>query len=141
MTPRAYLNQAYRLEQRIKLDKEEIENLHVLSVGVGSPDLEEHYNPNRPTDASFMKTLEKVWKYEDKVKRELDLLLRLKAEMQEVISEVPSLDERLVLTYRYIKNYSWSRIGDELFVDERTVRRWHDRALSHVILPENPIVI
>ncbi len=141
MTPKAYLNQAYRLEQRIRLDKEEIETLRALSTSVGSLGFEEHYNPNKATEAAFMKTLEKVWKYEEKVSRELDLLLKLKTEIQGVILAVPNMDERLVLTYRYLKNYTWARIGDELMADERTIRRWHNRALSHVALPENPTII
>jgi hypothetical protein len=82
MTPKAYLNQAYRLEQRIRLDKEEIETLRALSTSVGSPGFEEHYNPNKATEAAFMKILEKVWKYEEKVSRELDLLLKLKTEIR-----------------------------------------------------------
>lgn len=141
MTPKAYLNQAYRLEQRIRLHKEEIDNLQSLSGSVGSPSFEEHYNPNKPTEAPFMKTLEKIWEYEDKVNKELNLLLRLKSEIQCVINAVPNMDERLVLTYRYIKNYTWGQIGDELFADERTIRRWHNRALAHVTVPDNPTVI
>lgn len=141
MTPKAYLNQAYRLEQRIKLDQDEINTLRALATDVGSPGFEEHYNPNHPTDAPFVKTLDKIMEYEAKVNEELELLLHLKAEIQEVISAVPSVDERLVLTYRYIKNYTWTRIGDELYADERTIRRWHDRALAHVVVPENPTVI
>jgi DNA-directed RNA polymerase specialized sigma24 family protein len=141
MTPKAYLNQAYRLEQRIKLDQDEINTLRALASDVGSPGFEEHYNPNHPTDAPFVKTLDKIMEYETKVNEELELLLHLKAEIQEVISAVPSVDERLVLTYRYIKNYTWTRIGDELYADERTIRRWHDRALAHVVVPENPTVI
>lgn len=141
MTPKAYLNQAYRLEQRIKLDQDEINTLRALASDVGSPGFEEHYNPNHPTDAPFVKTLDKIMDYETKVNEELELLLHLKAEIQEVISAVPSVDERLVLTYRYIKNYTWTRIGDELYADERTIRRWHDRALAHVVVPENPTVI
>ena len=42
MTPKAYLNQAYRLEQRIKLDREEIATLQSLAGDVGSPGFEEH---------------------------------------------------------------------------------------------------
>ena len=141
MTPKSYLNQAYRLEQRIRLDKEEIEQLQELSVNVSSPSFEEHYNPNRNTEASFMKTLEKVWKYQEQLNQELDLLMSLKMEIQSVIASVDNVDERLVLTYRYIKNYTWTRIGDEMMADERTVRRWHNRALAHVVLPKNPTFI
>lgn len=141
MTPKTYLNQAYRLEQRIRLDTEELENLRTLEATVSSPGFEEHYNPNHPTDAPFVKTLNRIWEMEQKVKDELDLLLRLKKEIQSVIAKVDNTDERLILTYRYLKNYTWARIGDELYADERTIRRWHDRALSHVVVPENPVVL
>jgi DNA-directed RNA polymerase specialized sigma subunit len=141
MTPKTYLNQAYRLAQRIRLDTEELENLRTLAATVSSPGFEEHYNPNHPTDAPFVKTLNRIWEMEQKVKDELDLLLRLKKEIQSVIAKVDNTDERLILTYRYLKNYTWARIGDELYADERTIRRWHDRALSHVVVPENPVVL
>ena len=141
MTPKTYLNQAYRLEQRIRLDTEELENLRTLAATVSSPGFEEHYNPNHPTDAPIVKTLNRIWEMEQKVKDELDLLLRLKKEIQSVIAKVDNTDERLILTYRYLKNYTWARIGDELYADERTIRRWHDRALSHVVVPENPVVL
>ena len=141
MTPKTYRNQAYRLEQRIRLDTEELENLRTLAATVSSPGFEEHYNPNHPTDAPFVKTLNRIWEMEQKVKDELDLLLRLKKEIQSVIAKVDNTDERLILTYRYLKNYTWARIGDELYADERTIRRWHDRALSHVVVPENPVVL
>ena len=71
----------------------------------------------------------------------LNLLLKLKTEIQGVINAVPNMDERLVLTYRYIKNYTWGQIGEELYADERTIRRWHNRALAHVVVPKDPTII
>lgn len=135
MTAKQYLNQAYRLEQRIRLHKERLEELRYLSGSVGSPDFGEHYNPNRATEAPFINTLYKIMELEESVSAELELLLQLQIEIQGVIDELSDMDERLVLTYRYIKNMSWSQIGDQLYVDERTVRRWHNRALSHVKIP------
>lgn len=141
MTVREYLGQAYRLQQRIRLHQEELGNLRTLAASVGSPGFEEHYNPNRPTDAPFVKTLDKIWEKEKKTNDELCLLLQLRDEIQSVIDQVENMDERLVLTYRYLKGYTWMRIGDELAADERTIRRWHDRALSHAKVPENPTII
>ena len=141
MTPKTYLNQAYRLEQRIRLDKEEIERLQELATSVSGPGFEEHYNATRNTQAPFVKTVEKIIMYQDRVNEELDLLLRVKEEIQSVINDVDNMDERLVLTYRYIRNFTWARIGDELHADERTVRRWHSRALAHVRIPKNPTLI
>ena len=135
MTAKQYLNQAYRLEQRIRLHKERLEELRYLSGSVGSPDFGEHYNPNRATEAPFINTFYKIMELEESVSAELELLLELQVEIQGVIDELSDMDERLVLTYRYLKNMSWSQIGDQLYVDERTVRRWHNRALSHVKLP------
>jgi DNA-directed RNA polymerase specialized sigma24 family protein len=141
MTVREYLGQAYRLQQRIRLHQEELGNLRTLAASVGSPGFEEHYNPNRPTDAPFVKTLDKIWEKEKKTNDELCLLLQLRDEIQSVIDQVENMDERLVLTYRYLKGYTWMQIGDELAADERTIRRWHDRALSHAKVPENPTII
>lgn len=78
---------------------------------------------------------------QEELDEKLSLLLALKAELTEVIDGVENMDERLVLTYRYLKNYTWSHIGDILCADERTVRRWHSLALAHVTVPENPTVI
>lgn len=135
MTTKQYLNQAYRLEQRIRLHKERLEELRYLLGSVGSPGFGEHYNPNRNTEAPFMNSLYKIMELEEKVSEELELLLQLQVEIQGVIDELSDMDERLVLIYRYLKNMSWSQIGDQLYVDERTVRRWHNRALSHVKIP------
>ena len=141
MTPKTYFNQAYRLEQRIRLQQEELGNLRTLAASVGSPGFEEHYNPNHPNDAPFVKTLDRIWEKEKKVNDEICLLLQLKDEIQSVIDQVDNMHGRLILTYRYLKNYTWMRIGDELAADERTIRRWHSRALSHVKVPENPTII
>ena len=31
--------------------------------------------------------------------------------------------------------------GDRLYVNERTVRRWHGNGLSHIRIPANPTVV
>lgn len=137
MTAERYLSQAYRLDQRIQLDQAELDNLKTLAASVGSPGFDEHNNPNRPTDAPFVKTLERIWEMEQKISTELSQLILLKQEILMVLSKVNDVDERLVLTYRYLKNMSWSEISIELGVSDRTIRRWHERALTHVVVPES----
>ena len=136
MTAQQYLSQAYRLDQRVQLDQSELDNLRTLAASVGSPGFEEHYNTNHPTDAPFVKTLEKIWEMEQKISAELSQLILLKQEILMVLSKVDDVDERLVLTYRYLKNMSWTEISEELGVSDRTIRRWHERALTHVVVPE-----
>ena len=141
MTAKEYLKQAYRLDHRIDSDIAEMERLREMACSVGSPGFEEHHNPNRPTEAPFVRALEKMWAMQEKINAEIDRLVDLKAQMRGVIEAVPDTDERMVLRYRYIHNMTWEEIGDELHADKSTIRRWHGSALTHVVLPEGPIVV
>lgn len=141
MTAREYLGQAYRLEQRMKFNRDEIENLQELAISVSSSKFEEHYNATRNTDAPYIKTLMQIVELQDKMVLDLEQMVRFKAQVVEVISQLEDKDEYMILTYRYLKNYTWGMIADLLFVDERTVRRQHNKALAHVKLPENLIIL
>ena len=141
MTPKEYFKQAYRLDHRICSDIDEVERLREMACSVGSPGFDEHYNSSHPTEAPFVRTLEKVWCLEEKINAEIDRLVDLKAQMRDVIEAVPDTDERMVLRYRYIHNMTWERIGDELHADKSTIRRWHGSALAHVVLPDDPVIV
>ena len=141
MTAKEYLKQAFRLDHRIDSDITEMERLREMACSIGAPGFEEHYNPNHPTEAPFVRSLEKVWQMEEKINGEIDRLVDLKAQIRSVIEAVTDPNERMVLRYRYIHNMTWDQIGDELHADARTVRRWHGTALLHVELPENPIIV
>ena len=78
---------------------------------------------------------------EDKINDEIELLVKLKAEIRVVIDQVKNMDEQIVLRYRYLHNYTWEQIARKLNAGERTVRRWHNSALEHVVVPENPTII
>ena len=73
--------------------------------------------------------------YQEELVQKVERLVCLKREITCVINQLENKDEQIVLTYRYIKNYTWSQIGEVLHADERTIRRWHDRALTHVSCP------
>lgn len=141
MTVKEYLRQAYRLDHRIDSDISEMERLREMACSIGAPGFEEHYDPNHPTEAPFIRALEKVWKLEERINAEIDRLVDLKAQMRGVIEAVSDPDERMVLRYRYIHNMTWEKIGDVLHADRTTVYRWHNTAIRHVVLPDDPIQI
>ena len=141
MTAKEYLRQAYRLDQKINSDLEEVAALREMASSVSSPQLSERVQTSRKGDAPFVRCLEKIIELEDKINKEIDLLVELKKEIRMVITTVEDTDERMVLKYRYVHNYTWEQIGNELHADARTVRRWHGKALLHVVLPENPISV
>lgn len=141
MTAKEYLRQAYRLDQKISSDLEEVASLREMSASVSSPQLTERVQTSKNTDAPFVRALEKIMDLEERINKEIELLMELKKEIRVVITTVEDTDERMVLKYRYVHNYTWEQIGNELHADARTVRRWHGKALQHVIMPENPITI
>lgn len=141
MTAKEYLRQAYRLDQKINSDIAEAARLREIASGVSAPSLGERVQMSQSNEAPFVRRLEKVMLLEESINKEIDLYVDLKKQIRTVIDTVEDTDERLVLKFRYIHNYTWEQIGTELRADSRTVRRWHGNALTHVVMPENPIQI
>lgn len=139
MTVKEYLGQAYLLDQRIKSDTMEYEELRIMSQTISSPGFEEHYNATKNTDAPYIRTLEKMMDMENKLMEEMSVLLELKQQIREVVSQIEKPEFQMVLKYRYIHNMTWSAIADSLMADIRTVQRWHDKAICKLKLPENAI--
>ena len=48
-------------------------------------------------------------------------------------------EHQMIMRYRYIHNYSWSKISEKLSADITTVQRWHNKAIAKIKLPENAI--
>ena len=136
MTAKEYLNQAYRLEHFIRLEKEEIEYWQEIACSVSSPGFEEHFNATRNTEAPFVKTIYKIMEYQERINHEIDALVELKAEMEDAIEKLSNVDERLLLRYRYLDNQSWEEIGVLLNASVRTVHRIHSSALQNFSVPE-----
>jgi len=103
MTVKEYLHQAYRLDQRIKSDTMEAQNLREMAGSVSAIQYDkDRVQTSRNTEAPFVRTLEKLWALEKKIAGELELLSDLKKQIREVIEAVPDTDEHMVLKYRYI---------------------------------------
>lgn len=139
MTVKEYLGQAYLLDQRIKSDTMELEELRLMAETISSPGFEEHYNATKNTDAPYVKAIEKMLDMESKIMTEINTLIELKNQIRAVISEIDKPEFQMILRYRYIHNMTWPTIGDKLCADGRTVQRWHNKALAKIKLPENAI--
>ena len=141
MTTKEYLQQAYRLDQKINSDIAEVNALRGMAASVSSQQLSDRVQTSRRGEAPYVRSLEKIMEMEDKINTEIDLLVDLKDEIRGIITTVANTDERMVLRYRYVHNFTWEQIANELHVDARTVRRWHANALRHVVLPKKLIVV
>lgn len=106
-----------------------------------APVLGDKVQTSRNADAPFVRSVEKILQMEAEINREIDRLVALKEQIRSVIAAVPDSNERLVLRLRYIQGLTWEQIGLEMNANERTIRRWHGKALLHIAIPKNPIKI
>ncbi len=137
MTAKEYLNQARHLDALINCRLREIDYWKELSSSVsgmrfdGMP-----HSPNRPTEAPFVRCLEKIDEIQRSVEEKIAYLVRLKEEINTVIDKLESRDEQLVLRYRYLDDCTWEEISRMLNVSLRTVHRIHGSALQNFSVPD-----
>ena len=141
MTSEEYLRQATRLDEKINYDLEELAWLRAMAGSVPSSAARDRVQTGRRGEAPFVRSVEKILAMEEKIDREIDLLVDLREQIRGVIDALPNRDERMVLHCRYIKGMTWDQIALKLSAAKRTIHRWHASALEHVVLPEKPIVI
>jgi DNA-directed RNA polymerase specialized sigma subunit len=141
MTAKEYLGQAYRLDQRINADLEEVARLREMATSISSPSWDEKTGGTRSTDPPYVKCVIKIIDLERHIDEEVDKLVELKKQIRMVIDAVPDKDEQTVLRYRCLLNYTFEKIGDLMCADKTTAIRWYRKAVNHVVVPENAIVI
>ena len=141
MTAKEYLGQAYRLDQRINADIEEVARLREMATSISSPSWDEKTGGTRSTDPPYVKCVIKIIDLERHIDEEVDKLVELKKQIRMVIDAVPDKDEQTVLRYRCLLNYTFEKIGDLMCADKTTAIRWYRKAVNHVVVPENAIVI
>lgn len=136
MTAKEYLNQARHLDALINCRLREIDYWKDLSSGISGSRFEPHYNPNKPTEAPFVRCLEKIDEIQRGVEEKVAYLVRLKEEINTAIDVLESRDEQLVLRYRYLDDCTWEEISRMLNVSLRTVHRIHGSALQNFSVPD-----
>lgn len=135
MTAKEYLNQARRLDALIHCRLREIDYWRDLSSSVSGSSFEEHHNPNRPTEAPFVRCLEKIDEIQHSVEEKVAYLICLKEEINKAIDKLDNRDEQLLLRYRYLDNCTWEEIAAMLNVSIRSAHRIHGMALQHFSVP------
>ena len=137
MTAKEYLNQARHLDALINCRLREIDYWKDLSSGVSGMRFDGmSHNPNRPTEAPFVRCLEKIDEIQRSVEEKITYLVRLKEEINTAIDKLENRDEQLVLRYRYLDDCTWEEISRMLNVSLRTVHRIHGSALQNFSVPD-----
>lgn len=136
MKAKQYLRQAYRLNELINSDLEELAQLKALSESVPSMNLSGMPSPGtKNTEPSFVRCINKIVDLEKIINDEIDRFVDLKKEIRCVINNVADQNERLVLRYRYIEFLKWEAVASKIDLSLKHVHRIHASALQNVKVP------
>lgn len=136
MQTKTYLKQAYRLNELIQSDQQELEDLRLLAGSVPGIDYSKDKVQSSPSgDAGFTNIVMKIIELEAAINNDIERLLALKLEIRETINAVQDNEERLLLKYRYLNFMSWEDVCSYMQVSMRTAHRIHKSALENVKIP------
>ena len=136
MQVKAYLKQAYRLNELIQSDQQELEDLRLLASSVPGIDYSKDKVQSSPSgDAGFTNIVMRIVELEAAINKDIDRLLALKLEIRETINAVQDNEERLLLKYRYLNFMSWDDICSMMCISVRTAHRIHSSAIANVKIP------
>ncbi len=136
MTAKEYLSQAKRLDEAINCRLRELDYWRNLSRTVSGGGFEEHHNPNRPTEAPFVRCFEKIDEMQRDVNDRIDELVDLRKAVNAAIDAMENSEERLLLRCRYLDSLSWEDICRIMNVSLRTAHRIHGTALQNFPVPD-----
>ena len=135
MTAKEYLNQAYRLDQRIRSKQEQISALNDLATSCSASMTGMPRTPNKG-GSRMADAVCKIVDLQDSIATDMQELVELKAEIIATIKAVDCIEYQLILEKRYISGKSWPEIAVDLGYKMRHLYKLHDEALAAVKIPE-----
>lgn len=130
---RFYLEQAYRIDQRINCKIEQVSSLHNLATKANSTLTDMPGSPNRNIHR-MEDIIVKIVDLENEINQNIDMLVDLKSEIMQVIKKVDDLELQTLLEQRYLNFRTWEQIAVDMGYNVRHLYRMHDKALKAVIV-------
>lgn len=136
MTAKEYLQQAHHLDAIIHYRLREIDYWKNMASSVSGVNYDGMpHSSNRPTEAPFVRCLEKIDEIQRSVEEKIAQLISLRDEINSRIDMLKNHEEQILLRYRYIDGCTWEEIERMMNVSERTAFRIHGNALAHFSVP------
>lgn len=131
MTAKEYLEQAFRLDQRINSKIAQVGALHELATKATSTisDMPRSATPNvhRMEDI-----IVKIFSLENEINADIDALVDLKRNIVRAIKAVENTEYQTLLEKRYLSFEKWEQIAVDMSYSMQYAFRMHDRALAQV---------
>lgn len=135
MRAKEYLNQAYRLDQRIDAKIAQVAALNELAIKCTATITGMPHSPNKG-DSRMADVVGKIVDLQAEINRDIDRLVDLKREIVRVIKAVDNPEYQTLLEKRYLCFMTWEQIAVEMNYGIDNIFRLHRKALAQVIVPE-----
>lgn len=131
MNAKEYLNQAYRLDQRINSKLEQVAALRSLTQKITVSYEGEAVSRTRNV-SSMEDTIIRLMEAENELNAAIDALVDLKQNVYATIQKVEKPEYQFLLEMRYLCFKTWAEIADQMHLEEHYVFRVHGQALRDV---------
>lgn len=133
-----YLQQIYRLDFNIRTLSGQAQFIDEQAQSVPTIDYSKvKVSASHSCEAYFENQVIKSVDLRKRIENEFEAFCTLKAEVHECLNRMQGLEQRLVLTFRYIHFMRWEDIAKEMNCSERHVFRLHKEGLaelSHILI-------
>lgn len=132
MTAKQYLSQYKYLNVEISLKQEEKKRLEELAESTSSTS----YSGGSGISDKVGKGAGNIVDLQNEIDIMTDRLRALKTEIEGVIKAVESPKYRLILTMKYINNYTYEGISEKMGYSCKQIGRLHKKALLQIKIPK-----
>ncbi len=131
MTVKEFLNQAYRLDQRIQSKIEQLDSLYALAKKATSTLSHMPKNPNKAT-STMENTICKIIDLQHEINEDIDRLVDLKNEIVAAVKSVENREYQTLLEKRYLCFETWEQIAVDMHYSLRWIHILHGKALNNL---------
>ena len=129
MTTKEFLNQAYRIDQRINSKLEQIISLHELATKATST---LSYVPVSGTKSQsrMEDVITKIVDLETEINKDIEKLVEIKKNIVSTIKKIQNPELQTLLELRYICFRTWEQIALEMGYSIQNAYKLHDKAIK-----------
>ena len=131
MTTKEFLNQAYRIDQRINSKLEQIKNLRELATKATST-ISETGVCDSGNKQRMESNVVKIVDLERKINEDIDMLIEVKKGIMAMIKKVENPEYQTLLELRYLCFKRWEQIAVEMGYGIDNIYKMHQKSLKYM---------
>ena len=129
MATKEFLNQAYRIDQRINSKLEQIISLHALATKATST-LSDMPVSKTESQSRMADVIAKIVDLENEINADIERLVEIKKDIVSTIKRVQNPELQTLLELRYLCFRTWEQIALEMGYSIQNAYKLHDRAVK-----------